>query len=209
MELNNHFNHRQALVFDIGGVLLDWNPRHLYKKFFNGDSESMERFLAEIGFNEWNTHQDAGRPFSVAVAELKSQHPKWSDLIEAYHTRWEESINGTIEPTIEILGELKEKGYPLFGLSNFSIEKFNLVRPQYEFFDWFEDILLSAEVELVKPDPKIYQALLERIRREPGECILVDDSALNVESACNLGMDGIHFLSPEQLKRELAERGIL
>jgi 2-haloacid dehalogenase len=202
-------NHRQALVFDIGGVLLDWNPRHLYKKYFNGDSEGMERFLAEIGFNEWNMHQDAGRPFSIAVAELKSQHPKWAELIEAYHTHWEESINGAIDPTIDILVELREKGYPLFGLSNFSIEKFHLVRNRYEFFNWFEDILLSAEVKLVKPDPRIYQALLDRIQREPGECILVDDSAQNVEAARKLGLDGIHFRSAEQLKNELAERGIL
>jgi 2-haloacid dehalogenase len=205
---DNHYQ-RQALVFDFGGVLLDWNPRHLYKKYFNGDSEGMEGFLAEIGFNEWNMHQDAGRSFSVAVAELKSQYPKWAGLIEAYHTDWEESINGSIEPTINILEELRERGYPLFGLSNFSIEKFHLVRQRYKFFDWFEDILLSAEVQIVKPDPRIYQALVDRIQREPGECILVDDSAQNVEAARNFGMDGIHFRSPEQLKGELTERGIL
>lgn len=209
MKLIDNHNHRQALVFDFGGVLLDWNPRHLYKKYFNGDSESMERFLEEIGFNEWNLRQDAGRPFTVAVAELKSQHPNWGDLIEAYHNRWEESINGAIEPTIDILLELREKGYPLYGLSNFSIEKFHLVRKRFDFFDWFEDILLSAEVKLVKPDPRIYRVLLERIQREPGDCILVDDSAQNIESARNFGLDGIHFHSPEQLKRELAERGIL
>jgi 2-haloacid dehalogenase len=205
---DNHKSHR-ALVFDIGGVLLDWNPRHLYKKYFNGDSESMERFLEEIGFTEWNLHQDAGRPFSVAVAELKSQFPKWAKLIEAYHTNWEESINGTIQPTIDILVDLREKGYPLYGLSNFSIEKFHLVRQRYAFFDWFEDILLSAEVKLVKPDPGIFWAFLARIKREPAECILVDDSAQNIDSACKLGMDGIHFHSPEQLRVELTERGIL
>jgi 2-haloacid dehalogenase len=209
MILNDNHSRHKALVFDFGGVLLDWNPRHLYKKYFNGDSESMERFLAEIEFNEWNMHQDAGRPFSLAVAELKSKHPKWSELIEAYNTRWEESINGAIQPTIDILLELKEKGHPLFGLSNFSIEKFKLVRHRYAFFDWFEDILLSAEVKLVKPDPAIFRALLDRIQREPGECLLVDDSAPNVEAACKLGMDAIQFRSPEQLKAELAERKIL
>jgi 2-haloacid dehalogenase len=209
MKFNDNQNHRQAMVFDFGGVLLDWNPRHLYKKYFNGDSAGMERFLTKIGFNEWNMHQDAGRPFSVAVSELKSQHPKWAELIEAYHTRWEESINGSIDPTVSILQELRDKDYPLYGLSNFSIEKFNLIRNQYEFFNWFEDILLSAEVKLVKPDPGIYRALLERIQRKPGECTLVDDSAQNVEAAKKLGMDGIHFLSPAQLKGELAERGIL
>ena len=209
MNFDHQRDRRQALVFDIGGVLLDWNPRHLFRKFFNGNQEGMERFLVEIGFTEWNLHQDAGRPFSEAVDELKTRHPKWGKLIEAYHTDWDESINGTIESTIDILVELREKGYPLFGLSNFSTEKFPLVRQRYEFFDWFEDILLSAEVNLVKPDPRIYQALLNRIGREPSECILIDDSAPNIESALKFGMDGIHFSSPEQLKRELAEREIL
>jgi 2-haloacid dehalogenase len=209
MNFEDKRNHRKALIFDIGGVLLDWNPRHLYRKFFNGDEEGMEQFLAEIGFNEWNLHQDAGRPFVEAVNELKSRHPTRAELIEAYHTRWEESINGTIEPTIDILVELREKGYPLYGLSNFSTEKFPLVQQRYGFFDWFDDILLSAEVNLVKPDPRIYHVLLKRIEREPEECIMIDDSAQNVDSARQVGIDGIHFRSPDQLKVELTKRGIL
>jgi len=202
-------NHSQAFVFDVGGVLLDWNPRYLYGNFFDGDLESMEQFLTEINFNEWNLRQDAGRPFTEAVADLTAQYPRWAELIEAYHSRWEETIGGTIEGSVDILAELRGKGYPLYALSNFSIEKFQLVQASYNFFGWFDDILLSAQVQLVKPDPRIFYVLLERIRRKPAECLLVDDSGPNIETARQLGFDTIHFQSAGQLRAELNLRGIL
>ena len=209
MTLQNNKDHHLALVFDVGGVLLDWNPRHLYRKFFNGDHEGMERFLQEIDFNGWNLRQDAGRPFSEGVAILTSQHPSQAELIEAYHTRWEETILGPIEGSIGILAELREMGYPLYALSNFSVEKFQLVRNRHDFFAWFDHILLSAQVQLVKPDPKIFKVLLEQIERKPGECLLVDDSGPNIETAHKLGFDTIHFQSSGQLRAELNQRGIL
>jgi 2-haloacid dehalogenase len=209
MTSKNNLDHRLALVFDVGGVLLDWNPRHLYRKFFNGDLESMEQFLKEIDFNGWNLCQDAGRPFTEAVAALITQHPRWEELIKAYHSRWEESIRGTIEGSVEILADLRNSGYPLYALSNFSVEKFQLVRERFDFFAWFDDILISAQVQLVKPDPRIFQVLLERIEREPAECLLIDDSGPNIKTACKLGFEAIHFQSSEQLRAELHQRGIL
>ena len=200
---------RPAVVFDVGGVLLDWNPRYLYNRFFNGDQEAMEHFLSEVNFAEWNMLQDAGRPFSQGVTTLAAKFPQWAELIEAYHIHWEESIGGSIEGTVGILAELHQVGYPIYVLSNFSIEKFQLIQEKYAFFKWFDDILLSAQVRLVKPDPRIFQALLQQIDRQPTECLLIDDSKPNIVTASQLGFDTIHFQSSEQLRTELNQRGII
>ena len=199
----------QAIIFDFGGVLMDWNPRYLYRKFFDGNTESMERFLTDIGFAEWNLQQDKGRPFAVAVAELCDRFPAYADLIQAYDQRWEESIGGPIQPTVNILRTLKHAGYPLYGLSNWSVEKFELVRPKYEFFGWLDLILVSGEVKLVKPDPRIYAVFLERIGRMAKECLFIDDSRLNIATADQLGFGTIHFQSPERLEIELRHLGML
>ncbi len=198
-----------ALVFDFGGVLLDWNPRHLYRKLFPGDEQAMERFLAEIGFFEWNHLQDAGRPFSVAVAELCARHPQHCDLIRAYDERYPESLNGAIPGTVDILRRLWAASFPLYGLSNWPAEKFQLVRPKYEFFGWFQGILISGEVGIAKPDPRIFQALLAQVGRPAEECLLIDDSAANIAAAQALGFQAIHFHSPAQLADGLARRGLL
>ncbi len=138
-------------------MLIDWNPRYLYRELFAGDDAAVERFLKEIGFYEWNLKQDEGRPFDQAVAELCAQFPHYCALIQAYHDRYEETIRGPIWGTVEILRDLKDQGYPLHALSNWSVEKFALVRPRYPFFDWFETIVLSGEVKLAKPDPRIFR----------------------------------------------------
>ena len=206
---NQENNRHRALIFDFGGVLVDWNPFYLYSRYFDGDESAMQRFLDEIGFSQWNLEQDRGRPYAEAVEELSWRYPQYAELIQAYDRRWEESISGPIQPTVEILGELRGAGYPLYGLSNWSGEKFRLVRQKYEFFNWFEDILVSGEVKLVKPDERIFNLMLERIGREAGECLLVDDSAANIQAAARLGFQTIHFRSPEQLRGELVQRGYL
>ena len=155
--------HQPVIVFDFGGVLLDWNPRHLYRKLFPGDEAAMERFLVEIGFAEWNHLQDASlQPFSEAVAGLCARHPQYCDLIHAYDERFPETLGGAIPGTVEILDRLRQTGFSLFGLSNWSAEKFHQVRPHYEFFNWFQGMVISGEVKLIKPDPRIFQVLLGR-----------------------------------------------
>jgi len=207
--MNGRKNGKLAIVFDFGKVLVDWDPRYLYRKLFPDDDTAMERFLEEIDFMNWNLQQDAGRPFAEGVAELCGRFPGYCDLIQAYDERWEESLGGPIWPTVEVLSRLKEAGYPLYGLSNWSDEKFRLVCAQYPFFDWFDDILLSGTVRLVKPDERIFRLLLERIGRPAGECLLIDDSAPNVEAARALGFEVIHFQSAAQLEAELSRREIL
>ena len=198
-----------TFIFDFGGVLLDWNPRHLYRKLFPGDEPAMERFLAEIGFSEWNLLQDAGRPFSIAVAELCTRHPHYCDLIRAYDERFLEAVGGAIHGTVDILRRLHLSGFPLYGLSNWPAEKFRLVRPHYAFFDWFQGMVISGEVGVVKPDPRIFHLLLEQVARPADECLLIDDSAANIAAAQTLGFQTILFHSPAQLAAELSSRALL
>ncbi len=198
-----------AIIFDYGGVLLDWNPRYLYRKLFPNDEPAMERFLAEIGFSEWNVQQDAGRPFAIAVAELCARHPHYCDLIRAYDQRFLEAVGGAIPGTVEVLRRLHLAGFPLYGLSNWPAEKFRLVRPGYAFFDWFQGMVISGEVGIVKPDLRIFHLLLEQVARPSGECLLIDDSPANIAAADSLGFQTIHFHSPTQLAAELSLRGML
>ncbi len=198
-----------AIVFDFGGVLVDWNPHYLYRQFFNGDTAAIDRFLNEIGFVEWNREQDRGRSFKEAVAALSAQFPQYTDLIKAYDERYEESIRGPIWGTVEILRAFREAGYPLYGLSNWPVEKFNLVRPKYEFFSWFDDVMISGVVKLVKPDPRIFALFLRQIDRPAADCVYIDDSAANVAAANRLGFTAIHFTSPAELRAELDRLGVL
>ena len=198
-----------AIVFDFGGVLVDWNPRHLYRKLFHGDDAAMENFLTEVGFNEWNLQQDLGRDFATAVGELAARFPRHERLIRAYDERWEESIAGPIQASVDLLAPLKRAGHALHGLSNWSSEKFSLARANYRFFDLFETILISGDVKLAKPDPRIFEILLQRIGKSAKECLFIDDSERNVVAARGQGFDAIRFESPAQLRQELQSRKLL
>jgi 2-haloacid dehalogenase len=203
-------NHLQpALIFDFGGVLVDWDPHYLYRPFFNGDDAAIDRFMQEIGFHAWNVQQDGGRSFDDGVAALSAQFPQHAPLIRAYHEHYADSIVGPIAGTVDILRACQAAGYPLYGLSNWAQEKFDLVRPQYEFFDCFDDILISSTVNLVKPDPRIFEIFLARIERRAEECVYIDDSAVNAAAADRLGFVTIHFESPAQLATELDRLGVL
>jgi 2-haloacid dehalogenase len=198
-----------AIVFDFGGVLVNWDPHTLYRPFFNGDDAAIDRFLHEINFHDWNLRQDGGRSFAEGVAVLSAQFPQHAALIRAYHEHYEEAITGPIEGTVEILRACKAAGHPLYGLSNWAQEKFDLVRPRYAFFDCFDDILISSTVNLVKPDPRIFEIFLQRIDRRAEDCVYIDDSAANVAVADRLGFTPIHFESPRQLAAELDRLGVL
>jgi len=198
----------QVVVFDLGGVLIDWNPRYLYRQLI-ADEAAMELFLGEVCHSSWNEEQDRGRTFAAAIEEAVARHPAERALIEAYHHRWEEMLAGPIEGTVAVLAELKDAGHELHALTNWSAEKFPIARGRYDFLTWFESILVSGEHGLIKPDPRIFELLLERIGHRAGDCIYIDDNPKNVEAAAALGFDAIRFDSPEQLRRDLAERGAL
>ncbi len=198
----------QSIIFDFGGVLLDWNPHNLYRRYFNNPHE-IDQFLSEINFPEWNLQQDKGRPFSQGVAELSAKFPKYSQLIHAYSENWGESIVGPITGTIGILKSLKNAGYAIYGLSNWSSETFPIAYEKYDFFKLFDGIIISGEVKLVKPDPAIFEIMLKMINHPAAECLLIDDSAPNIATAEMLGFTAIHFKSPEQLELELQKLKIL
>lgn len=207
--MQNHNDRFQAVIFDFGGVLIDWNPRYLYRKLFNGDDQAAERFLQEIDFFEWNQQQDAGRSFKEAVDEACRRYPHHCELIRAYDERYDESISGPIWPTVEILREVKQAGFPVYALSNWPDEKWQQTRPKFEFFNWFDDIVISGEVRLAKPDPAIFRLLLERIGSPPEACIYIDDASHNIAVADRLGFQSIHYTSPDKLEEDLQELGIL
>jgi 2-haloacid dehalogenase len=199
---------KASIIFDFGGVLLDWNPRHLYRRFFPGDPTAMETFLREVDFASWNLALDEGRPYAEAVADLSARFPKYAALIQAYDTNWEESIRGPIQPTVDMLQPLKAAGYPLHGLSNWSAEKFVPVRNQYAFLKIFDPLIISGQVRLVKPDPRIFNLMLEKINRPAQECVFIDDSPSNIQAADRLGFKTILFESAGQMRAELANLGI-
>jgi len=196
-----------AIIFDLGNVLIGWDARLLYKRLLP-DPETVERFLEEIHFQEWNAKQDAGRSFGEGVAELSSQFPQYADLIQAYDTHWEESLTPPYEQTIEIVHQLKQAGWSLFLLSNFSVEKFELVKQKHAFLHLFEDMVISGEHKTVKPESAIFNITLQRIGRAAGECIFIDDSLPNIETARKLDFHAIHFQSPTQLRDELRKLSI-
>jgi 2-haloacid dehalogenase len=170
----------------------------------------MEEFLAEIEFMKWNAHQDKGRPFAEGVALHSKKFPHHAHLISAYQEYWQEAITGAIEGTVEILREVKEKGYAVYGLSNWSAETFPFIRREYdEFLSLLDDIVISGEVKLIKPEPEIFEFFLQKIGRDANECLFIDDSEPNIITAQKIGFDTVHFDSPEQLKTELQNRRIL
>jgi 2-haloacid dehalogenase len=197
-----------TVVFDLGGVLIDWNPRHLYRKLFD-DEEAMESFLAEVVTPDWNSQQDAGRPWADALEVLTAQHPEHRDLIAAYWHRWPETLGDAIEPTVAVLGELRDAGVRLFALSNWSAETFPIARPRYPFLEWFDGIVISGELKVTKPDPRIFRHLLERYGLDPAATVFIDDSIANVRAAEALGIVGLRFEDAASLRRELAALGVL
>ena len=181
-----------VVVFDLGGVLIDWNPRYLYRKLFDDDA-AMERFLTDVCSPEWNERQDAGRPWRQAVAELTSRHPDQASMIIAYHQRWPEMLGSDIPETVELLKELKEQGLRLYALTNWSHETFPVARSRFAFLDWFEGIVVSGEERLIKPDPAIFHRLLTRYDIAPQRAVYIDDSPRNVSAAARVGLHALRL----------------
>lgn len=196
------------MVFDLGGVLIDWDPRHLYRDLFD-DEDTMEWFLAEVCNDAWNLEQDAGRPFAVGVADAVRRHPAWRSMIEAYFERWDAMIGGAHEETVEVLADLGERGVEVHALTNWSAETFPLARRRFGFLDWFATVLVSGEEKLVKPDLRIFYLMGRRIGRRPQDCISIDDSLPNVVAAAKVGFDAIHYRDGPALRQALVERGLL
>lgn len=203
---------RDVVVFDLGGVLIDWNPRHLYRKLIPSllpDEATMERFLAEVCNRAWIDRQDAGRPYAEAIPELIAQYPEQAELIRLWFDRWAEMCAGPMPGMVEILRELKAKNTPLYALSNFSADTFVTARALYDWLDLFDDIVLSAEVGFNKPHPRIYWTLLDRHKLDPKRCVFIDDLPANLAPAAKLGIGTIQHRCSGETRALLTQWGLL
>ena len=196
------------IVFDLGGVFVDWNPRYLYNKIFPTEKET-EWFLANICTQQWNTQQDAGRSFEDGIALLEEKFPEYAFAIRFYWTRWGEMLGGEIPGTADVLRALEKRGYRIYALSNWSAETFPIAQQQFEFLKEFDGVMISGEEKLVKPDPKIFTRLLNKYNLKADNCVFIDDNAANISKAADLGFETILFVGADALKQTLISRGIL
>lgn len=193
-----------TIIFDLGGVLIDWNPEYVFLKAFNGDKEKTDWFLQNICTPDWNENQDAGYPLAKATNDLVKQFPNYEEYIKLFYGQWEDMLGGEISGTVDILKNLiKSKSYKIVALTNWSSETFPIAQKRFEFLKWFEGIVVSGDEKTRKPFKDIYEITLNRFKITPGRSIFIDDNLRNIEAAHALGINGIHFKSPEQLTKEL------
>ena len=197
---------KPIIVFDLGGVLIEWGLARLYGQLIS-DPDELAWFLAEVVTQAWNAEMDAGKPVAQAVAERCALFPEHADLIRLFDKRWPETIGDAIAGTVTIFRQLRTAGYTIHGLSNFSAETMPRIRHRFPFLAWFETLLLSGAEGVIKPDPAIYQILLDRIGATASDCLFIDDSYANIVTARELGFDAIHFHDPTQLAHDLRARG--
>ena len=198
-----------TIIFDLGNVLIDWNPKYVFDKLFD-DEERKQFFFENICTMEWNEMQDAGRPIKEATEELVAKHPDWKEYIEAYYGQWRNMLGGPIHDTVEIFRHLKQSGkYKLYALTNWSAELFPYALATYDFLHWFDGRVVSGEEKMRKPDPEFYHVLLKRFNVTPEHALFIDDNLRNVKAAKEIGINSIHFTSPHQLKDELLMLNLL
>lgn len=201
-------NQIDTIIFDIGNVLIDWNPRYLYRKILK-DEAQVDYFLANICTSEWNDQQDAGRSFEEATRELVMKHAKWEEAITAWYSRWQETISGSIDESVTILDKIKRSGnHRLYALTNWSAETFPWAYDNFKFLHWFEGIVVSGHEKTRKPFPEFYQILFDRYQVDPARALFIDDNIKNIEGARKTGLHTIHFKSPQQLAAELPAFGV-
>ena len=198
-----------TVVFDVGNVLIDWDAKRVYRDYFDSEAE-IEEFFAEIGFYTWNLQLDRGGTFAEAVADHSARHPERAELIARFDRHWHLSVPGAIDGTVDLLHQLHDAGVPLYAITNFSREKWSECQDRFSFLrSRFRDVVVSAHENLVKPDPAIFELFLDRHELPAESCIFIDDSPANVEGARAIGMHAVHFTTPERLKADLRDTGLL
>lgn len=198
-----------TIIFDLGGVLIDWNPRYLYEKVFKTEKE-IDYFLDNICTSDWNEEQDGGRSLAEATKILVDQYPEHKTAIEHYYGRWEEMLKGDIPGTVRVLEKLKESGkYKLYALTNWSSETFPIAEQRFEFLSYFDGIVVSGTEKDRKPFPSFYQLMLDRYAIDPKTAVFIDDRYSNIEGAEKVGISGIHYIDPVQLEKELKAKGVV
>lgn len=200
---------KSTIIWDLGAVLIDWNPHYLYRKIFDDEAE-MHHFLENVCTFEWNEEQDGGRTIQEANDYLISRHPEHEEQIKAYYGRWEEMLGGPIEASVEIFREMKARGeHKLYALTNWSAELFPIALERYDFLNWFDGIVVSGTEKDRKPNHSFYHTLLNKYSVQPSEALFIDDNLRNIKAAEQLGIESIHFTSPEELRKRLEKMGVL
>jgi 2-haloacid dehalogenase len=199
----------EAVLFDLGKVLLDWDPRYFYARHFPADEAGLEHFVRHVVAPEWILEMDAGKPSAQAIAERSRAFPEHAALIGLWPHGWPTMLRGEIPAAVAILAELRARGRRLLALTNFSTDTFAIARARHEFLGWFEDIVVSGEHGLVKPDPRIYRLTIARCRLDPARTVFVDDSPANVAAAQSTGLHALHFTSAARLRADLVALGVL
>jgi 2-haloacid dehalogenase len=198
-----------TIIFDLGGVLIDWNPDYVYKTIFEKEEER-KWFYQNICTSDWNEEQDAGRSLREGTELLVKQFPEHEANIRAYYGRWEEMLGGPLHETVEIFRQLKESGnYKLYALTNWSAETFTVALQRYDFLHWFDGRIVSGEEKTRKPFIEIYQRMIDRFNIDPARAVYTDDNTRNLAPASQLGIHTIHFQSPQQFKKELQQLGVI
>lgn len=198
-----------TIIFDLGGVLIDWNPRYVYRTIFKTEEE-IEWFFKNICTSDWNENQDAGHPIAKATEDKVKEFPEWEKEIRAYYGRWEEMLGEQIHETVEILAELRRnKNLRIYALTNWSGETFPIALERFEFLKWFDGIVVSGDEKIRKPFPEFYQRLLDRYQVTASKSLFIDDSLRNVKAAEAIGIHGIHFKNPQQLRMELEKINVI
>ena len=196
------------VIFDIGNVLIRWQPDRLYRKLFANET-AMHAFYAETGLLTRNIEFDRGEPFASGLADLAARHPRHADPLWAFQRRWPETLDGHIPETVAILERLRAARVPNYAITNFSREKFDIALEIFPFLNGFDDIVVSGDVKLIKPDPEIFHVLLKRRRLDPARTLFIDDNAENIETAKGIGLVTHHYVEPEALRRGLVASGLL
>jgi 2-haloacid dehalogenase len=198
-----------TIIFDLGAVLIDWNPRYMYSKLFH-DEAAMENFLRDITTSDWNEEQDAGRPLHEGTELLVNKFPEHEENIRAFYSRWNEMLGEAFHDVVEIFKQLKEKNrYKIYALTNWSAETFPVAFERFDFLKWFDGIVVSGAEKMRKPTPEFYHILLDRYQVKAQEALFIDDNYRNILAAEQLGIHCIHFTSAEQLSGELHKLGVL
>jgi 2-haloacid dehalogenase len=202
-------NTYNTIIFDLGGVLIDWNPRYVYRTIFKTEEE-IDWFFENVATHDWNENQDAGYPIAKATEELVAQHPEWEKEIKAYYGRWTEMLGGPIHGTVEIFRQMKENPkLKTYALTNWSSETFHIALDRYDFLHWFDGRVVSGEEKTRKPFHNFYQKLLDRYNVDPAKAVFIDDNARNIKASQELGITGIQFHNAADLRKELTKLGVL
>jgi 2-haloacid dehalogenase len=198
-----------TIIFDLGGVLIDWNPEYVFLDAFNGNREKMQWFFDNICTSDWNENQDAGYPLAQATKDLAEKFPEYKNLIKKFYGEWEKMLGGPVQGSVDILDKLlKSNQYKIVALTNWSSETFPIALERFEFLHRFEGIVVSGEEKTRKPFKDIYDITLSRFNIIPENAIFIDDNFRNIEAANKLGIHGIHFKNPELLIQELNKYNI-